>query len=135
MRDIVTTRRGWRSAVGLVLALAATHAGICQARAIATPTPHDAMVLGYPAVVAIRHPIAMTPRRRRMDCEIPIRHIVRPHIITVTQDGARSERIGFTAARPREERIAFGSIFPNDSRRRQGVVIVRGTRMSFLPNP
>ncbi|HVA13404.1 MAG TPA: hypothetical protein VNF99_09155 [Stellaceae bacterium] len=140
MRGIVTTRRGWRSAVGLVLALAAINAGISQAGAgaariaVAMPTPRYAISLGYPALVGIRHPIAMTARPWRMSREISNRRIVRPHIITVTPEGARSERIGFTIARPREERIAFGPNFPNDSQRRQGVIIVRGTRMSFLPN-
>lgn len=59
-------------------------------------------------------------------------HLVEPHVITVTAQGTRSESRGFAPAARTEEQLASVQKFPSFSEQRRGILVVRGTALSFV---
>lgn len=137
-----TTERRWLGCWGIALLLAtlmlpaATDASTGGGRggvaiaAIPARSREPAVIHGGFNLTRTR--LAMSARSDFVPRHRSFRHLVEPHVITVTAQGTRAESRGFAPAQRTDEQLATEQRFPSFSEQRRGILVVRGAELSFV---
>lgn len=136
------TERGRLGSWSVALVLAtmmlpvATDASAGRGRgiAIAAIPANSPMPTGVHGVINLSRARIATPERGSFGSRRRgFRHLVEPHVITITAQGTHTESRGFApAARTEEQPASSAQRFPRLSDQNRGILVVRGTELSFV---